>query len=931
MGACTHCLPLLNIHKSCAVKFPVFKIDSLAYVHFICLVETWLQDSDGNFFNIPGYRAIHHTRANSRGGGISVYVKNGINIINYSSIGETIQCIKLKVLYAMKYYNLVIVYNPSIQLIGDCTGILEPILNNIGNENCIIIGDFNVDISSNSVQSDTYLSFLSELGYATHNNKITRPCSGTVIDHVASNINKGTMLINTSGNDISDHNSIFVSLNCSNNVASQVNYHTVKRTDYNVLQRILRKKLSEKADFVDTEVLSQHIHESLWHALDNSISSYEVKPKYKKLNPWATKELATLTLNKQTLYKKVKAHPANVILSNQYKSICKKVNDLRRKLKSKYTNERIQNCIDKKKSIWDVLKDVASIVPKKVKTDIPKLVQDGFEYTQQGDIAEVLNDFYINIGPDLSDKMEHITFNNYNYAVNSKFVFDSVDDKEIRTIIDGLSNKASCPNGISNIVLKKTCDTVTPYITELINLSYQQGIYPSLCKVTKVKPLYKDGDATDPGNYRPLSMLSSLSRVTEKATKVRLEAYLKDINFFFKFQYGFKSDKDAQGAVFDLCTNIQASLDNNQYTCAIFIDLKKAFDTVNHEILIKKLHGIGIEGMALEWFKSYLSNRSQHVHIGDSRSSCKCIICGVPQGSILGPLLFIIYINDIGCLNLRGKLQLYADDAVLYFSSDNLELLERYITEDLLVLNYWFLENKLSLNLKKTNYVLFTKPAVTEKVLDIKIGNHAIKKLDSVKYLGVYLDKHLNFECHINKMIPSLRATIRLLYRLRHTLSVDQLKLIYFSYFHSHMSYMAAVWGHSNHLMLNKIRVMQNSAMRLILNKKYHVKDLYISCNVLPLDCIVNAQLCCIIYNHVHKKKILNCNIIANSLIHNHATRNAMNYQLPRIKSTYYGLKTPYYKSITLFNALPFAMKCTLYQSFKTNVKNLFFNSFKLS
>lgn len=226
------------------------------------------------------------------------------------------------------------------------------------------------------------------------------------------------------------------------------------------------------------------------------------------------------------------------------------VDDLRKKLKSNYTNERIRKCVGKSKSIWTVIKDVAGIDQSSNRTTISKLTQNGCEYTDQDVIAEVLNNFYINIGPMLSDSLADVTFQHISpEVIDNSFTFKNVNEDEVKCIIRGLSNKSTSPNGISNILLKRVIDIASPNITKLINMSYQQGIYPSRCKLTEVIPLFKSGDPTDPGNYRPLSMLSALSRVTEKSTKIRLESYLEEIGFFYKFQYGFKRDKDAHGAV----------------------------------------------------------------------------------------------------------------------------------------------------------------------------------------------------------------------------------------------------------------------------------------------------------------------------------------------------------------------------------------------
>lgn len=251
-------------------------IDSLVNVHILCLVETWLQDGDNDFFAITGYKAIHHIRKTSRGGGISIYIKNSVNYLSCDLIGESVQMVTMKFQFANKYINLVTVYNPSALSIDECKDMIEPKLEKIGNENCLILGDFNIDVSKNSYQSDQYVNFLSSKGYLIVNNKITRPDSGTIIDHVITNIPRGTIEINTVSNDISDHNMIICSLRFVNVAGradnSECPYY---RTDFKMVNALLEQKLTgNDTEFGSTEKTSDYLHHHILDALEKSKVKY---------------------------------------------------------------------------------------------------------------------------------------------------------------------------------------------------------------------------------------------------------------------------------------------------------------------------------------------------------------------------------------------------------------------------------------------------------------------------------------------------------------------------------------------------------------------------------------------------------------------------------------------------------------------------------
>ena len=259
----------------------------------------------------------------------------------------------------------------------------------------------------------------------------------------------------------------------------------------------------------------------------------------------------------------------------------------------------------------------------------------------------------------------------------------------------------SCPIRI----LKYIKHQISWPLSEIMNISIEKGVFPSKFKHAKVIPIFKDDDETDPGNYRPISLLSNLNQIFEKLMSKRLKTFFDKNKTLYDKQYGFRAKHSTQHVIIDIINNIHNNMDKGLFSCGIFIDLKKAFDTVDHSILLHKLHHYGIRGVINNWFRSYLTDRIQTTQIGGYISSKHTVNLGVPQGSVLGPLLFLIYINDIHKSSEVFKFYLFADDTNLVYSDKKLKSLETIINRELIGVCEWLNTNKLTLNLKKSNYV----------------------------------------------------------------------------------------------------------------------------------------------------------------------------------------------------------------------------------
>ena len=327
-------------------------------------------------------------------------------------------------------------------------------------------------------------------------------------------------------------------------------------------------------------------------------------------------------------------------------------------------------------------------------------------------------------------------------------------------------------------------------------------------------PIHKSGSSTCVNNYRPISTLSILSKLFEKLMKHRLTCYFESGNFFTKHQFGFRSGCDTNDAVLEFLDQTYKSLDSGRSVVSVFLDLSKAFQTLDHGILLSKLNYIGIRGEMLEWLRSYLSGRTQFTTVNGESSDMLEVCTGVPQGSVLGPLLFLVYLNDMS--NSSGVLNFihFADDTTLFLTGENLDDLCGVVNDELGRVDEWLITNKLSLNVNKTNSIIFSNYTISDNVL-IKIRDVPISRVHSTKFLGIIIDDRLTFSKHVDNVCSKISKSIGIMYRLSSIVPAPVLLNVYYALVHSNLIYGISSWGGSAQIHLNRVRVLQRRAVRL--------------------------------------------------------------------------------------------------------------------
>lgn len=736
----------------------------------------------------------------------------------------------------------------------------------------IIAGDININIATKQTESyqekrnrTLYLDTLSSYGIlAAH----TIPTRGiNCLDHFMIRINKIKVLatIAVMHTSITDHLTTLLT------ISKLKKQFTVDKTRTKInfeeaLESLKNKNLAELLFYEDPTKLLDLLILKLTESIQENTVICKVPKKYRTIKPWITKGILRCIQNRNKLQKQARSEPHNNIIKItyiRYRNFC---NKLIKKLKRNYEKELLTKTIHNNRLLW---KNVSKITYSNKVPSIPAELLN--IKATPAESVNFVNNYFSNIGKDLAQQIiPNHTDAQRSYLDNlptqpNSFVLLPTDNNEVNSVMMNLKlDSAAGWDNIPTRFLKLAKNEIIPIITHLTNLSFEKGIFPFQLKQSIITPVYKGGDRDDVGNYRPISVLPAISKILERLINLRLLSYLNEFDILSSSQYGFRKGKSTEDAIVNLSSLIIEQLDSHRKCVAVFLDLKKAFDTVSIPILVHKLEKVGIRGTALCLLKDYLLQRTQRVKVGNLISETSQVTYGVPQGSVLGPTLFLIYINDLcNMLISNANIISYADDTAVIFKGTSWKSVMDTAEQGLHLMNRWLRNNLLTLNTSKTNYISFSIYSNTQpnNNFEIKIHNtHCtsvndnskcncpiLPRVSQVKYLGVYVDQRLTWYPHLEHVAARIRKLIWIFKTLRHVVPATAAEAnitkrnilgeIYVSLVQSIIVYCVSVWGGAAKTRFLEVERAQRRLIKVMHFKKrrFPTEALYSITNILSV------------------------------------------------------------------------------------------------
>ena len=870
----------MNI-QSVNAKFDEFqsfvsRMNIINPISAICLQECWLGDADNvTMFNLENYEMTFLPKSCCAHGGLIIYVHKQFECrvmteVVVQASGWEYVCVKVSHRKPQsKIYVLCNIYRKPNEIVDDLdtfTIELSSLLYKIKNlkHSSYVCGDFNIDLLKVK-ENRHYCKYFDEIIAHGLFPKITLPTricesSSTLIDNIfTDNIDE----VGTSGillNQISDHQMMFTLVENRSYVINVPKFIDIECNDHRSMQAFIRElednniydKLEQAIDSDPQENYARFIA-LLNDAKNKHLPRKRVrfnKHKHKK-SKWTTNGILKSIKTKDTLYKKlVKANIDDEIAYTNlkaeftdYKKILRRsINEAKHSYYAR-TFALYKNDI---KQTWSVIKD--TLQRKKQSKTTAQFILNNRIITDLDEIANEFNAYFVDIGRLLSEQI-HSDSSSQDYLLqrnkpNMNFNFVQVNEVYIDNVINKLKNKSSCGyDNISNKHIKYARSVLIKPLTLLINQCLHTGVYPSQLKMSRVKPLFKSGDKSLFSNYRPISLLPSLSKIFERVIFDQLLAYFTNNNLLCLNQFGFRPGHSTELAALRLVDHLITEMDRNRVPTNIYIDLSKAFDTLNHSILLEKLEYYGIADNSLSLLHNYLTDRCQYVEYNGHRSNTLPISTGVPQGSVLGPLLFLIYINDLPMVSDIFNMMMYADDTTIYCNIDQ-NVSDEVINMELSKVSQWLAANKLSLNVAKTKFMVFHMHQKAVTYPDLYLNGNKIERVTQFNYLGLILQANLSWNKHISHISLKVSKTIGILNRLKSIYPRKVLLTLYNTLILPHFNYCILSWGsvlRENH----QLHLLQKKAIRIITNSNYiaHTEPLLKELELLKITCMFILSL----------------------------------------------------------------------------------------
>jgi hypothetical protein len=869
------------------LKLKTFILDLISNhvnIKVICLQEIW-QIPFTDLVSIPGFSFVYKQRSKNRGGGVGFFIKSDLKYKILTDLSPFIEMkfesLSIEIIINNKKCVMCNFYRPPSPIqnlttneqLAEFTDIVDNLANSLIELNLptYILSDSNINLLnfSNLEHPENLLHSLHSNGFLLMNFKATRMQNGTstLIDHIFSNNISSHTETGTVINDISDHFINFIQLPFSKKKEAPPTKPSRKFTDENVNRFGESLRNHRWLDVFSSQDVNDSCNAfwntfNLFFNLHFPISLTRFNRNIHKTNDFMTNGLLVSRINKNRLHKisLTKPSASNIQTYKTYRNI---YNSLIRKSRKMYFQQKLNNFRRNPKKTWMVLKEaMGGGAPL---DDISDISVNGVHISDKTQMADEFNNFFSCIGKQISDSIPPSTINPLSYLNNLPDVpnleFFPCGPNQIITLVRSFENKSSPDlDGISINLIKKVIVEIATPLSHIFTLSLNHGVFPELFKTVRVVPIFKSGDKTSCDNYRPISLVKTLSKVLEKIVQISLVNHLEINKLIYKHQYGFLRARSTEHNLIQVVNMVSQALNGGDMAIGVFLDLRKAFDVCDHGILLSKLNKYGITGKALDWFISYLTNRKQVVDISGYLSNPQPLDISTIQGSLLGPILFLVYINDFpNCTNLSSFL--FADDTTALKTGPNLPELISDVNAELKKMSLWFRANKMALNISKTKYIIFHNKGkkINLQGLSVYIDEnddllnpdpsriHTIDRIynqnpnvadRSFKLLGVHIDEHLNFNNHVSILCNKLSRALFILRQVKNVLPQSAIRTLYFSLFHCHLTYCPIILSMSTQTNINRIFKLQKKAIRIVSSSNHNAQTspLFYQHGILPLE-----------------------------------------------------------------------------------------------